>query len=64
MAVSQTENGNEIKLEFRYFITSLTDLSEFAGAVRKHWVIENNLHWSLDIIFREDASRAKKIIHL
>ena len=56
MAVSQTENGNEIKLEFRYFITSLTDLSEFAGAVRKHW--------GLDIIFREDASRAKKIIHL
>ena len=44
----------------RYFITSLTDLDEFADSVRKHWAIENNLHWCLDVIFKEDASRAKK----
>lgn len=44
----------------RYFITSLTDLHEFADAVRKHWSIENQLHWCLDVIFREDASRARK----
>ena len=58
--VRETENANEIKQEIRYFITSLTDLNDFADAVRKHWTIENNLHWSLDVIFREDASRAKK----
>ena len=44
----------------RYYITSLTDINEFASAARKHWGIENNLHWHLDVTFREDASRAKK----
>ena len=53
--VRETTNGSGEKQEIRYFITSLTDLNEFAGAVRKHWAIENNLHWSLDVVFREDA---------
>lgn len=44
----------------RYFITSLTDINEFADSVRKHWSIENQLHWCLDVIFREDASRSRK----
>ena len=44
----------------RYFITSLTDIDEFADVVRKHWSIENQLHRCLDVIFREDASRARK----
>ncbi len=42
------------------FICRSTDLDEFAYSVRKHWAIENNLHWCLDVIFKEDASRAKK----
>ena len=44
----------------RYYITSLTDLNEFSYTVRKNWSIENQLHWCLDVIFREDASRARK----
>lgn len=44
----------------RYFITLLTDVQEFADAVRKHWSIENQLHWNLDVIFREDSARARK----
>ena len=44
----------------RFFITSLTTVEEFARAVREHWCIENQLHWCLDVIFREDAARARK----
>ncbi|MFV0506986.1 MAG: transposase, partial [Bacteroidales bacterium] len=29
-------------------------------AVRQHWSIENNLHWSLDVIFDEDRNLKKK----
>ncbi|QZT37191.1 hypothetical protein K5X82_18495 [Halosquirtibacter xylanolyticus] len=25
-----------------------------------HWAIENNLHWCLDVIFREDNKQRKK----
>ena len=33
--------------------------SEFADAVRGHWGIENNLHWQLDVSFREDECRVR-----
>jgi predicted transposase YbfD/YdcC len=46
--------------ESRYFITSLTDVNEFARAVREHWGIENGLHWHLDVIFGEDKAQQKK----
>lgn len=57
---SRIEENNEISEFTRYFITSLRDIDEFADSVRKHWSIENQLHWSLDVIFREDDSRARK----
>ncbi len=31
-----------------------------AVAVRSHWQIENTLHWTLDVTFREDASRIRQ----
>lgn len=30
-------------------------------AIRQHWSIENNLHWQMDVTFRED--RSKKIVN-
>ena len=55
-----TENG-EIREFTRYFIiTLLMDLEAFADSVRKHWAIESQLHWCLDVVFREAASRARK----
>ena len=60
-AVQSTVTENEETTVFtRYFITSLKNIHEFANAVRKHWAIENKLHWCLDVIFREDAARARK----
>lgn len=46
-------------VEYRYFITSLTDLDKFSQAVRMHWGIENNLHWCLDTNFNEDKCRMR-----
>ena len=46
--------------ETRYFITSLSDVEQFAKAVRAHWGIENSLHWCLDVVFREDYCRTRK----
>lgn len=51
---------NTISKECRYFITSLTDVAAFAHAVRNHWSIESQLHWQLDVSFREDDSHARK----
>ena len=41
-------------VESRYFICSIDDVMDFSEAVRSHWAIENNLHWRLDVIFKED----------
>ena len=46
--------------EYRDYITSLTEAEQFAYAVRQHWSIENQLHWRLDVIFREEANRVRK----
>ena len=48
-------------IETRYFITSTeTDAKIFSNAVRKHWSVENQLHWVLDVTFREDDSRVRR----
>jgi predicted transposase YbfD/YdcC len=46
--------------ENRYYLTTLTDVAQFARSVRTHWGIENKLHWTLDVAFREDYARNRK----
>ena len=47
--------------EVRYVITSLAPVvAPFAHAVRSHWGIENTCHWTLDVVFGEDQSRARR----
>jgi predicted transposase YbfD/YdcC len=57
--VVRTTN-NEIERSTRYFITSIDyeRIDEFKEAVRKHWHIEVDLHWSLDVAFREDLNQS------
>lgn len=45
----------------RYYLSSLeVDAKRFEQIVRKHWSIENQCHWVLDVTFREDANRTRK----
>ena len=45
--------------ERHYYISSLdgSDAQAMLGYIRGHWGIENRLHWSLDVSFREDTLR-------
>ena len=46
----------KITQETRYYISSLSeDAAQFNTKIRQHWAIENNLHWSLDVLFNEDT---------
>lgn len=52
--------GGKTTIERRFFLSSLPlDAQRFGNAVRGHWGVENSLHWSLDVTFREDDSRAR-----
>ncbi len=63
-SIGMVESLRKVKgktsIERRYFLSSLPlNAQRFAKAVRGHWGIENALHWSLDVTFREDDSRAR-----
>lgn len=48
-------------VETRFYISSLpVSVKQFAHAIRSHWGIENSLHWSLDVTYREDESRIRE----
>ena len=52
------KNTEKVSSEIHYYITSAEDSPQFlATCIRNHWSIENNLHWSLDVVFREDSNR-------
>ena len=59
--VSTRQIGEKTSSETRYFISSLpAQAKEVARAVRLHWRIENTLHWSLDVVFKEDSIQIRK----
>jgi predicted transposase YbfD/YdcC len=50
----------KVERETRFYITSLIWLAgQIAPALRGHWMIENGLHWVMDMMFRDDECRVR-----
>lgn len=55
MTRNYRELNGKVSIQEKYYISDLKLIGEeFARVVRGHWSIENNLHWMLDVHFRED----------
>ncbi len=54
------QKTSETTRDVRYFISSLdVDPERALRIARGHWDVENPLHWTLDMVFDEDHSRAR-----
>jgi predicted transposase YbfD/YdcC len=54
------EGDGAVTAQTRYFIGSKRAKARYYGrTLRDHWKVENGLHWRLDVIFAEDASRLR-----
>ena len=59
-AIRGITGTGKVEAEIRYFLTSCgDDPAVLARAIRRHWSVENALHWVLDVAFREDDSRVR-----
>lgn len=63
--IVRIESNREIQgkttQEVRYYISDEleTKASYFQSLIRGHWSIENQLHWHMDVTFKEDKCRAR-----
>lgn len=62
MVMTERDCGGKVTREYRYFISSMDNpqAAKMLSVVRQHWGVENALHWTLDVSFREDESRIRK----
>lgn len=60
MVESRREIEGNVTQETRFYITSLILLANLVGPmIRDHWMIENGLHWIMDMVFRDDECRVR-----
>jgi predicted transposase YbfD/YdcC len=60
MVDSERETNGKIETQTRFYITSLALLAAAIGPmIRSHWMVENGLHWVLDMVFRDDECRVR-----
>ena len=57
----QTVRKDETEHAVHYVLYSKSDMTaaQVLAAKRRHWSVENNLHWVLDVEFGEDSSRMR-----
>jgi predicted transposase YbfD/YdcC len=56
--VSEVESKGNVSVENRHYISSATrPIEKLAEAVRGHWTVENQVHWVLDVEFKDDLAR-------
>ena len=61
MVERERTDWKKTSYEVQYHISSLpADVKKISQAIREHWGVENNLHWSMDVVFGEDKSRIRK----
>ncbi len=56
----RTKDGKTTYEQRNYALSLLLPADQVLANVRGHWAIENNLHWQLDVLIREDYSRSRK----
>lgn len=53
--------SDSTSVQEKYYISNIKlSAKRFGEITRNHWQIENNLHWTLDMYFKEDLSTSKK----
>ena len=53
------KSNQKVEHDTRYYICSISEPESINHAVRRHWGVENKLHWTLDMSFHEDYLRTR-----
>lgn len=60
LVISERTVNGKTTVEHRFYISSLKkNAKKISAAIRQHWSVENSLHWSLDVTFKEDQCRIR-----
>lgn len=60
MVESRRESDGKVMQETQFYITSRLLRANLVGPmIRDHWMIENSLHWIMDMVFRDAECRAR-----